>query len=111
LPEAFAAAIELPDDSMWDRLVRDTAPGSLLGALTGGLGPSHRSSVALLSQMPRSQRGTVLRQLGALQLMAKLIPKAKAQVTFLLCLYFAKLILSVKYVLNENKNLFLKTFA
>jgi hypothetical protein len=65
---------------MWDRLVRDTAPGSLLQALSGGLGPSHRSSVLLLSQLPRSARGTVLRQLGGLQLMAKLIPKAKAQV-------------------------------
>lgn len=65
---------------MWDRLVRDTAPGSLLHALSGGLGPSHRSAVLLLSQLPRSTRGTVLRQLGGLQLMAKLIPKAKQQV-------------------------------
>lgn len=82
LPEAFAALLELPPDTVWDRLVRDTGPGSLLAALSGGLGPSpHRSAVQLLSQMPRSSRGTLLRQLGAVQLLAKqLNPKGKQQV-------------------------------
>jgi hypothetical protein len=79
--EAFAALLELAPDATWDRLVRDAAPGSLLHALSGGLGPSHRASVVLLGQMPRSSRGTQLRQLGALQLLSKLIPGAKQQVS------------------------------
>jgi hypothetical protein len=83
--EAFAALLDLAPDSTWDRLVRDAAPGSLLAALSGGLGPSHRASVALLGQMPRSSRGTQLRQLGALQLLSKLIPGAKQQVKVVEC--------------------------
>jgi hypothetical protein len=78
--DAYAALLELVPGSAWDRLLRDTAPGSLLHALSAGTGPSHRSAVTLLGQMPRSARGTALRQLGALQLMSKLIPKAKQQV-------------------------------
>lgn len=79
LPEAFAAVLEVPPATAWDRLIRDTGSGSLLEAVSGGLGPSYRSAAHLLAQMPRSTRGRALRQLGAVQLLAKLV-KEKPQV-------------------------------
>lgn len=82
LPEAFAAVLEVPPATAWDRLIRDTGNGNLLEAVSGGLGPSYRSAAHLLAQMPRSTRGRALRQLGAVQLLAKLV-KEKPQVRVL----------------------------
>jgi hypothetical protein len=74
LPEALAAALLVPDDSTWDRVLP-----SLLEGMSQ-LGPSHRATVRMLGALPRSPRCTQLQQWGALQLAASLVPGAPKQV-------------------------------